>query len=1085
LRRFPIIAEDGMSGTDYGFADTALISNLNKHTLSKAMDYVSGGTDLGEKIIITGLGNDHVYETAEYLDGKNPGTIYVSPKWLVYDRRLINLAYENHNSATYKVYTTTEFENNFGTKTDPILDAQFEEITDGSTKKYGVYNAGTMAKYFFSKNMYVYYNYPAFRTTQTNHRAGIYCGSIADLRQTTSSPGTKYIGGNGKDTNPRVLEQAGIGFLVCDNPKEGFHAYKTYGLKQDADYWGVIDGEDNPSGAGSKYNEDDLDLTIDGEVYLRSYGGDEAYRDTAKRVKCSNVGGTYFMSAVFPDNTNDVDAVPASGTSYRYIYRLTPGITKPQNFSFYYQFNYLRAPYDVSRYLSLTSNYDPPGTVDGSGVYTPITSYIIDQIAETGYMNLVIKHAPTLEQLYTEPTEEISIPLAYNAQTEPDIIGRYFCHHSFQTDMSNMFFRIESTHLVTPYDRGNGIDYNFTWDPLDETNGWELADPELGLSYTSPSSEETGDVIHDDSHAKYEMYRGTSDPYAEIIVKGLTFSHVDLPTVDEDITGASLLYAFSTTTTAPPASGGIRFNNATFASVTEIYIHETDSGANDQAIILDEIDNNDYVQVMAADSHWARFLVTNTADNGTYRTLTVTPQTSDSYSGIFTNAEAVYFNFSSTDYSGATKTIAVNGIVNSSGSKPKEIIRDGVWVGSNDEIVIDFPSHVYVNELSFNVNVGDYQGVDSNTSFEISYLAQSTINEHNYNVVGDSDWISLSTIGFDPDDYTSDELASGVTVSLDSMKIFAKTIRIYIKTNLEFELRNLIVKSFASVSGSAFTKGGGVKNEEMIILDDVHGLLTGKNATNTDIAAYAEFKSDASYVEMDLGVLTPTVANADGSVPINRISMNVSNGQSRSMKIEIWKHGETDYETDYMYSIVAWTARLHSASDKIDTTILRDAALSNSGLDPYGHADTFNSVIEGNSNYSQHFSNGALRGWVFKPNIKKARNLTILNSETYSGSGSYDGTLSLPSQLDENGPFGSDQGERGSMERIVVAEFPVTKVRKIKVTVYGFDDENLEPIKVNGLKTYSPLVDSDGVAVWPSTATAWNMVLRANTITSL
>jgi hypothetical protein len=211
------------------------------------------------------------------------------------------------------------------------------------------------------------------------------------------------------------------------------------------------------------------------------------------------------------------------------------------------------------------------------------------------------------------------------------------------------------------------------------------------------------------------------------------------------------------------------------------------------------------------------------------------------------------------------------------------------------------------------------------------------------------------------------------------------------------------------------------------------------------------------------------------------------------MKVHLWKYGESTYDSDpiyddviqdYMYSIVRWDSRLNSTSDKVDVEILHDDSLTDSGLDTDGHAAAFNSVIGVGTNYSQHFSNGALRNYIFRPNARKSRNLTIINSETYNGS-PYNGTISVPSQMDENGPFGSDQGEKGVIERSVLIEFPVANIRKVKITVYGFEENNMEPIRINGFKVYSPLVDSNGVAVWPSASTSWNIVLRANSTTSL
>jgi hypothetical protein len=1005
LRRFPILNNNNTGGPgEDGLPPllSPIVSNLNLMTVSKAIDYISNGVVTDDKIYICGYGGDCIVNSifwftitptstndtvvgATYTNngktftvietlskttgtilktsgtgspsiapgtltyasgtgdatiayssvesfightGKNQTSIYYSPKWLIYDTKTINDAYKYYNDTSYKIYTTSELTDTALTLSHNLIQPVYAEISSGSNK-FGVYNGSTLSKYYFSENMYEYYNYPAFRATKTNHRVGTYCGSVANLYESNTLAGTKYIGGNERDTNPQLVSQAGVTFLICDNPLSGFHVYKTYGLKQNPEHWGVI--VDESLLVSTKWQNTNLEADVENDILIKSYGGNEAYKDIAKRVKISVVDGFSFISSMKSDNEFDNDTIEEINVdSFRYITRLTPGVKKIQNFSFYYQFNYLRAPYDVNEVK----------TDNGSDI--PITTYIIDTMKDTGYMNLVVKHASSLEKLYTKPTEEIVIQLAYDTKTEPDIEGRYFCHHTFQTDVSDIFFRMESRDLITPYDRGNGVDYDFTW------------------------KESTFSL---DSNNDYTPYDGSKDPYAEILVKGLTFSNVDISPVDED-------------------------------------------------------------------------------------TKTI------------------------------IKSVAINGIIKSTNKQPKEFIGDGVEVSSNDEIVIDFPSSIYVSEISFLVSVGAYSGQDSNSSFELAYLSQSTINKHNYNIVSETDWISAGSVGFDPDDYSDSELQEGIEVKLDSLQLFMKSLRIYVKTGISFTIKDFTVKSFASASGSTFAKGGGVKNQDMIIIDDTHGLITGKNSDNTDVASYSEFKNEDSYVTVDLGT---------SGVPINRITMNVVGGLSRSMKVHLWKYGESTYDSDpiyddviqdYMYSIVRWDSRLNSTSDKVDVEILHDDSLTDSGLDTDGHAAAFNSVIGVGTNYSQHFSNGALRNYIFRPNARKSRNLTIINSETYNGS-PYNGTISVPSQMDENGPFGSDQGEKGVIERSVLIEFPVANIRKVKITVYGFEENNMEPIRINGFKVYSPLVDSNGVAVWPSASTSWNIVLRANSTTSL
>ena len=87
--------------------------------------------------------------------------------------------------------------------------------------------------------------------------------------------------------------------------------------------------------------------------------------------------------------------------------------------------------------------------------------------------------------------------------------------------------------------------------------------------------------------------------------------------------------------------------------------------------------------------------------------------------------------------------------------------------------------------------------------------------------------------------------------------------------------------------------------------------------------------------------------------------------------------------------------------------------------------------------------------------------------------------------MDENGPFGSDQGTVGVIERSVQIEFPVQDVEKVKVIAYGFESQNQEPVRINGFKVYTPIIGSDGIAVWPKADITWDIVLRAQTISSV
>ena len=90
-------------------------------------------------------------------------------------------------------------------------------------------------------------------------------------------------------------------------------------------------------------------------------------------------------------------------------------------------------------------------------------------------------------------------------------------------------------------------------------------------------------------------------------------------------TGFGLFYNFSTSTSTPPLSGEIRFNNATYASVSEIYVSETDKNSVNIASLLNQVNNNSVLIFADSDdpTRYAYFSLTSQVDSGTYRTYTV------------------------------------------------------------------------------------------------------------------------------------------------------------------------------------------------------------------------------------------------------------------------------------------------------------------------------------------------------------------------------------------------------------------------------------------------------------------------------
>ena len=93
----------------------------------------------------------------------------------------------------------------------------------------------------------------------------------------------------------------------------------------------------------------------------------------------------------------------------------------------------------------------------------------------------------------------------------------------------------------------------------------------------------------------------------------------------DGISGFGLRYTFGTATTSTPPSGELRFNSATYASITEIYVSETDRLNNNLASLLATISNGSPILVLDDNdpTTYAYFTLNSQTDNGTDRTLSV------------------------------------------------------------------------------------------------------------------------------------------------------------------------------------------------------------------------------------------------------------------------------------------------------------------------------------------------------------------------------------------------------------------------------------------------------------------------------
>jgi hypothetical protein len=126
------------------------------------------------------------------------------------------------------------------------------------------------------------------------------------------------------------------------------------------------------------------------------------------------------------------------------------------------------------------------------------------------------------------------------------------------------------------------------------------------------------------------------------------------------INAFGLDYVFDSTTTSGPASGGLRFNNATIGSATELYLHEEEANAVDVSSVLDLLTTDSTFQIAKSTDNtvFHFFNIDSITDNGFDRTYGV------SYlggNGTLTDTDAVRVSFVIKGDTGATGDAGANG----------------------------------------------------------------------------------------------------------------------------------------------------------------------------------------------------------------------------------------------------------------------------------------------------------------------------------------------------------------------------------------------------------------------------------------
>jgi hypothetical protein len=125
-----------------------------------------------------------------------------------------------------------------------------------------------------------------------------------------------------------------------------------------------------------------------------------------------------------------------------------------------------------------------------------------------------------------------------------------------------------------------------------------------------------------------------ADAFIAALPAFVTELNAAISTVNASVAGggARAVYTFNTTTTATPASGTIRFNNATHMSATQVFVHETPasgSGSPNFCALMDA-STSAYrgilkVSEVSTPTDYIYFKVTNGTDNGTDWTYDVAP----------------------------------------------------------------------------------------------------------------------------------------------------------------------------------------------------------------------------------------------------------------------------------------------------------------------------------------------------------------------------------------------------------------------------------------------------------------------------
>jgi hypothetical protein len=335
-------------------------------------------------------------------------------------------------------------------------------------------------------------------------------------------------------------------------------------------------------------------------------------------------------------------------------------------------------------------------------------------------------------------------------------------------------------------------------------------------------------------------------------------------------------YEFDSGTTSSPAAGELRFNNATLASVTAIYVNVTDgsSAAKSRAKMLSVIADTEGLEVLLADSDWdvdsaaiAKFTVNGTPSlsSGVY----TIPVTYASHTGSFSDTNNVMLSpaspFAGKDF--PLECISANSgeyLVNQTSSKAWEfanttttdLLRDFAWqlVAANGTVLEEWMN---ITSLGLLVDAANdqpfYWQVDSPTATTTDTVRTGPVNQP-VQIYSDASLDNFDYRGFFRIS-TKEQGDSQIVVDL------------------------LTTLALSTLSARIFTFSLSTQSDLKITTAD-----TGidANADDTaDIAPYSSFSISWGTASVDVG-------DGGGSQPFNRAVIDAGEANATWAEIHEW-----------------------------------------------------------------------------------------------------------------------------------------------------------------------------------------------------